>query len=320
MADTSEEIVLEAVGAVLHSVVHLVPLPDITASNLSFSGHESFSLRYPWLPKAMMHLALDSNLFRSEGAIVKLGVGKNMVQSMRHWCRVTGLISRSAPETPTELGQRLFLEGGWDPYLEDVATQWLLHWQLVSEPDLASTWHYAFTRWSYDTFTKDQLLDWLADHSSKSRRVSRNTIKRDIDVFVRTYLPSEPGGVLTPEETFDSPLAELGLLEPAEGDSYAFVRSPQPTLPDEILVYALNHYWMRRAYERRSLDARYLLYGPGSLGGAFNLTGNDLFSRLERLPVWSGMRFDDTAGLKQVLKVAEVDPFEPLSRYYGSAG
>lgn len=305
--------------------MHPVSLPNVEALTLNFSGHESFPLRYPWLSKAIQHLAADSDLFHRDDAIVTLGVGKNMVQSMRHWGRVMGLIDRSIPEQPTELGERLFLKGGWDPYLEDMATKWLLHWQLVSESKQASTWHYTFTRWGPDTFTKDQLIDWLVRLSeSSTKRTSRNTIKRDVDVFVRTYSPSEPRGTLTPEETFDSPLTELGLLEETEKDSkgsYEFVRGTQPTLPDEVFIYALNQYWRRVAPERRTLDVNRLLYGPGSLGGAFKLTNNALVARLERLPTWSGMRFDDTAGLKQVLKINDLgDPLEPLAHYYRGGG
>ena len=302
----------------LDSVVHIETQSDVTLPTLNFSGHESFSLRYPWLTKAVQSLAVDPELFRNDDAIVVLGVGKNMVRSIRHWARVTGLIDRSSPERLTELGGRLSLQDGWDPYLEDIGTLWLLHWQVVCKPEWASTWHYAFTRWGPETFTKDQLLTWLTDLSGKSsKRTSKNSIKRDVDVFLRTYLPSEPKGTLTPEEAFDSPLTELGLIEEAEKGTYHFTRSDQRTLPDEIFVYALTRYWSHVAPERQTLDAGRILHGPGSLGGAFKLTSNALIERLERLPDWCGLRFDDTAGLKQVLKTHNLaDVLEPLTRYY----
>ena len=51
------------------------------SANYRFSGHETFPCRYAWLPKAVQWLAEDPALFRNEDqAMVKLGVGKNMVR------------------------------------------------------------------------------------------------------------------------------------------------------------------------------------------------------------------------------------------------
>src|SRR5215475_2154443 len=56
------------------------------------SGHESFPCRYTWLPKAVRGLDVDSKLFADEEkAMVDLGVGKNMVRSIRFWSLATGM-------------------------------------------------------------------------------------------------------------------------------------------------------------------------------------------------------------------------------------
>ena len=48
------------------------------------SGHESFPCRYTWLPKAVRGIGVDFKLFGDEErAMVDLGVGKNMVRSIR---------------------------------------------------------------------------------------------------------------------------------------------------------------------------------------------------------------------------------------------
>ena len=51
----------------------------------SFSGHESFALRYLWLKKGYDALADNPEFFQRDDAMVILGVGKNMVRSIRHW-------------------------------------------------------------------------------------------------------------------------------------------------------------------------------------------------------------------------------------------
>jgi hypothetical protein len=55
------------------------------------SGHESFPCRYTWLPKAVRGLRENPKLFSDDAdAMVNLGVGKNMVRSIRFWSQVAG--------------------------------------------------------------------------------------------------------------------------------------------------------------------------------------------------------------------------------------
>src|SRR6266850_1700340 len=89
-------------------------------SNYRFSGHETFAFRYPWLPKALAGLKTDPSLFKDEEkAIVELGVGKNMVRSMRFWIETTGVVQPVAGGGlgPTPLGALLFGDEGLDPFL-----------------------------------------------------------------------------------------------------------------------------------------------------------------------------------------------------------
>ena len=57
-----------------------------------FSGHESFPCKSMWLKKGYDYL-VDRNRFTDPDAVVKLGVGKNMVQSIRFWLRAFGLLN-----------------------------------------------------------------------------------------------------------------------------------------------------------------------------------------------------------------------------------
>lgn len=74
-----------------------------------FSGHQTFPFRHGWLTKAAMGIGEDRELFRREDALVRLGVGKNMVSSIRHWSQATGVIEIGRGEARlTELGTHLF--------------------------------------------------------------------------------------------------------------------------------------------------------------------------------------------------------------------
>ena len=100
-----------------------------------FARHETFHLRHMWLKKAYNGLQKDGSLFLREDATVRLGVGKNMVGSIRFWCQAYKVIEREKNAlVTTELGHRILAEGGLDHYLERPQTLWLLHWLLFAPP------------------------------------------------------------------------------------------------------------------------------------------------------------------------------------------
>lgn len=290
----------------------------------TFSGHETFPLRFSWLPKGVQGLAEDPDLFfDKEDAMVKLGVGKNMVRAIRHWCTALQMIevdARAKESRITDLGEALFLEDGWDPYLEDPGTLWLLQWLIASHGDRASTWYLAFTKWGSETFTKAGLTDWLvniAEQLPKSR-ATRNSIDRDVGVFIRTYVPSDPNPHRPIEDSFDSPLVELGLIREEEEGTYQFIRGKKRSLPQEVFCYALLDYWRRAEEERATRSFEHLMFRPGSPGRAFQLDEHCLARRLERLPVWTELQFDETAGIRNLLETGEsvAEPIEALRRHY----
>lgn len=163
----------------------------------SFSGHETFPFRYTWLPKGVRHLQNQPGLFVADDALVTLGVGKNMVKSIRYWCEATEVVEggdKKGDMRMTELGEKLLGPERWDPYLEDPGTLWLLLWQLVRNPSRSSTWHLAFTRWSSERFTREQLIDWLSRLVASEQPRTQMTpasLRRDVEVFLRTYTPSK---------------------------------------------------------------------------------------------------------------------------------
>ena len=104
-------------------------LENIELTKYTFSGHDSFQCRQLWLKKGY-DFVLEGNSFNEEEAVVKLGVGKNMVSSIRFWMKAFNVLDNK--DNLTEFGNRLFDDkNGYDPFLEDEARLWLLHYQLV---------------------------------------------------------------------------------------------------------------------------------------------------------------------------------------------
>ena len=291
----------------------------------SFSGHETFPFRYTWLKKGVDAVTEDSAVFASDRATIVLGVGKNMVRSIRHWCAAGGLIQAMADRKkfePTDLGKAIFDDDGFDPYLEDSATLWLIHAQLARNASRATTWYWAFGFFNQNEFRKDRFTSELIDWTEKNgwNRISEKSIKRDVDCFLRTYVPSRVTKGTTIEDSFNCPLVELGLISDSYDElTYQFHRGAKPSLPTPVFAAALSRFWESRAGDRNSLALGDIAYAPQSPGQIFKLDEDSIVGYLEELDNLTdgAMRYDETAGLKQVYRDRGVDDIELLRDYYG---
>ena len=315
----------------------------------SFSGHETFAFRYPWLPKGVSAIRNDPYAFSKDNVASRLGVGKNMAASIKFWSLATGVIEMDGNKGKlTPIGKLLFGSEeetvflntsappachrdenlnasssdasftGVDPYIEDLGTLWLLHWQLASTPNLTSTWYLAFTCWNENVFSRDDLLRFLIRWcQTNTRKISQTTLVRDIRVFFRTYLPKYEYQQTSLEDEFDCPLAELGMLRYLGRDLYACERKIRPSLPVEILVYAIIDYWSREISEQETLSIERLIYGPGSPGATFKIDAREFGTMLMNIPTDIGLRYDETAGQRLVMRDSSLTPYTALLKYYG---
>lgn len=285
----------------------------------------------------------DPTVFSSENASVTLGVGKNMVSSIRHWCRASRLIEEGTGQptqlimqlnekktvyhrgefAPTELGSAIFGENGFDPYLDDPATLWLIHWQIATNTNQATAWYWAFNVLRGNQFTPPifarEVYKWAQQQKQSMRPVSDNTLRRDVNCFIRTYCQSRHSDSVV-EETFDCPLVELNLIaELPDSDGYEFQRGSKETLPIEVVVWAIDTFWDSRLLWGESLTFSDLMYAPASPGRVFRLDEDTMTAYLENLEQLTGgaLQYDETTGLKQLYRHRTLNQMDFLKRYYG---
>ena len=302
---------------------------DLPLRSLSFAGHETFPVRHLWPKKGYDALRIDPECFGNEDAMVDMGVGKNMVRSIRHWGLCFGLWGED-PETRgrrlevTPFGEALLANAGWDPFLEHTATLWWLHWRLVNNLDRCTTATWLFSRPRGGRFTRDELTMELEGLiiERQARRVPRPSLKRDVEVIVRCYSRSKATKAVNEDDTLESPLCELQLVRPGvEKGTFELPVGPATTLPDELFAAALFEYGSAIRGGARSLALRDVLYGPQSPGRVFRLTEDALSGRLTRLETKGLVGFDETAGLRQViLPEALPSTLELLSEFYERSG
>jgi Protein of unknown function (DUF4007) len=283
-----------------------------------FSGHETFPLRYGWLNKvfdALLHWKAkrSDSLFSRDQAIADFGVGKNMVSSMKHWALTSGMIEEFEDGyRPTWIGELLMMgKDGLDPYLESPAALWLIHWNIASNPNRATTWYWAFGCYSGLVFDQDRLLADLLQLCKDQdwKRVAPTTLKRDVECFIKTYaMGTRRSSPDVTEDSLESPLAELALIKPTGlRGSFQFQRGPKPSLPDGLFAFALDDFWRAQSTTANTLSVESITYEPGSPGRVFKLDEDAVIERLARIAQASDGVFEwtDTAGLSQVLRTGK---------------
>lgn len=294
----------------------------------SFSGHETFPFRYPWLKKGFDAVRKEGGVFVRDDASTTLGVGKNMVRSIRHWGLVAGVLEENEGGglKTSALGELLLNDEGLDPYLEDPATLWVIHWQIASNRSRASTWFWTFSHFHEPEFTREALTSavyrWTETLGGK--QVAEGSVKRDVEVFLRTYVPSRQSRGNITEDSLDCPLIELGLItQPSGSQTYRFRRGAQTTLPDAVLLYGVLSFWNAFSPGAGTLAIHDLARQPGSPGRLFKIDESSLVERLEGVEkLTSGaLSYGETAGLRQLYRRSErLDPMDALSEAYASGG
>lgn len=290
-----------------------------------FSGHETFACRFAWLPRAVRLIARDKTALSSdERAILELGLGKNMVRSLRFWLEAFAVASsRGGSWALLPFGEAIFGEQGLDPYVERVETQWLLHWHLSTavESPLFAWRHILYRRMRAD-FTRSELL---AEMRMEGERLgyehSDVTLLQHADVFIHSYVGSLSPA--SPEDALDGPLVDLGLLrrlgrrrggadriEPV----FSLARVPIGEVGAAVVNYAIASYWQSRRRGESTVTFRDLAHGEGSPGATLRLETEDLRDHLERSSVLWMYRPSGDAGI--VTAVTPADPARLLAEVY----
>jgi hypothetical protein len=294
-------------------------------SKSAFGRHETFPLRFGWLTKGYRAWCENPEVFGQDDPTVVLGVGKNMVTAIRYWLEAAQIVESSQAKSfaPTEIGRALFSGStGWDPFLEDDATLWLIHWLIASNPSEATTFYWFFNRYHKPEFTSAELAEALADFVQESvkSRAAETTLKHDINVLLRMYGPPEKIKGAPVEEGLDSPMTTLGLLQRA-GDGKHFMAkvSERRRLPLAAFGYAVLE--VMESLNQPSVSVERLLRADNQIstpGSVFRLTEDGLITKLEELVRWlpGALELRETAGIHQLYQMQRFTKYEVIRKYY----
>ena len=274
----------------------------------TFSGHESFHCKSLWLKKGY-DFVVEGKSFNDESAVVDLGVGKNMVSSIKYWLKSFGIINEDGSATP--IGCSILSNDGYDPYIEDTNTQWLLHYLLVST-NYATLYHIVFNEFNKNRkdFSKSSLLTYIkrlfADKRFDKTPYNENTISRDISTFLKMYARPENSKVY---EDFSAVLIDLNLIRRLDRDNFEFNTSTRASINPLIFLYAV--------LDLANGDKVVEYYKLLNLAGIFGMTVNDLYDAFDSIhSMIPSISFSNSAG-EQLFTINEpISKESILDMYY----
>ncbi|MEW6378867.1 MAG: DUF4007 family protein [bacterium] len=275
------------------------------------SRHETFTPRYGWLKKGYEAAISDGRVFIAQDAIERLGVGKNMVRSIRSWCLAFHLLEPCEGEgkkgvngalQPTQLGNRLLADDGWDPYLEDLGSLWLLHWQLFVPPIESASWSLAFNHCVLPAFDRKHLARVLvsaAQQYDKLSALSESSFDNDASCLIRMYT----GGKVDPTVGIDCPFTQLNIIRTVEeSNTFRFVTAEKQTLPSLIFAACCFSYANLTQPNQKTLSLHKIVYEFNSPGVVFKLSEMDAGRLLDDAAAqMQGVDFMESVGNRQLL-------------------
>lgn len=290
-------------------------------TRLVFSGHDSFSCKQFWLKKGF-DFVKEGKIFSDNTSVIDLGVGKNMVTSIRFWLKAFAIIEDK--ENVSELGEFLFGASGKDLFLEDIGSVWLLHYYLVKEAK-ASIYNLVFNefRKTRTEFTQDQLHNFLKLKCSENSSTSynTNTIEKDIKVFIKNYIQSTRKQSEI-EDAYSGLLHELNLINHTrklnisteqKEDWYFFQTDLKETLPYQIILFSI----MDNPLFGGTISFKDLQVSENSPSRIFSINPKGLFSKIQEMQEkYKNITYTETAGNRVLQIDSKLNKWDILNDYY----
>jgi hypothetical protein len=280
---------------------------------MAFARHETFYLRDGWLRKGLKNLEkYGPKFFRSREAADVLGMGKNMVNSLRFWLQATGLMGNS--DKPITYLAQIINE--YDPYFEDIGTLWLIHYELLKNEELSTTWYWFFNVFKHKEFDEEMLFYWLKNYTIvEGMNVADSSLKKDISCFINSYLSDKSlGKKLSPEDNINCPLRDLQLLREVGHKTYRLNKIDR-TLLDPLIVFFVIKKWQEEKEAPLNITMAEIMEEENNAGNVFCLNFNDLVYYLEKLQDKGYVSVTRTAGLDSV-NLKNMGSWEVLKEYY----
>ena len=287
---------------------------------MKFRGHETFFIRKGWLTKGMKNMVNDPEVFitKEYNPSDVLGLGTNMVKSLRYWLQAFGLTTEPKHgrrrQTLTDFGKFVYEK---DRYIQELGTLQLLHYKLCTNEDLATAWYYFFNEFGLLEFSREDFIRDI-DNFLKMQNitVAVRSLEDDFNCIVNTYLPRyKMGYKFDPEANNDSPFGELGLLDIVDKKRKIYKKGSSAV--DSFNQWVILAIIMDNNQDKKEeISLNDLLTGVGNIGKVFNLDSVTMLEILHNVEKSGVIKIVRTAGL-DVIHINKIMTFdECVEKYY----
>lgn len=275
----------------------------------TFSGHDSFQCKDLWLKKGY-DFVVEKKVFTESSSVVYLGVGRNMVSSIRYWLRSFGIINDEGEST--EFANAVLSDKGYDPFIENFGTLWLLHYKLVTLK-VATIYNLFFTDFhkEYKEFTQEQLLKFIKRKCSEVQYpFNENTLKSDINVLLKNYLKPISDRKIVDDSSLLTDLSFLEISKISQDNRTIKVNYQNiKQLPIDIALFIVLDYFEGR----KIIDFLEL----ADLFSSLCIHASDLIDLLASImTLYPSIVYSDDAGIRQIQIISELDKWAVLANYY----
>lgn len=291
---------------------------------MKFRAHETFFIRKGWLSKGMERVVAREDLFvsKKDNPMDVLGIGSNMVKSLRYWLQAVGLTSEPTKgkrvQKLTPFG-RIVYEN--DKYIEEMGTLYLLQYELAKQKDDATAWYFFFNEFNMSEFTKEDFVQSLQNYilmNGNGDTAALRSLNDDFSCIINTYLPrykSNPDKV-SPENNIDCPFGELGLVDIANKKNKTYKKSiPGSKTFNPWIVLAVI---VDQAEGRDEIGLNDLLNSPCNIGKVFNLDAVTMIDILHEVEQIGAIKIIRTAGLDIIHLNEDYDFIQCVSQFYAN--
>lgn len=276
---------------------------------LKLKRHESFSIREGWIAKGIKNVKEYGNVFALQNATDILGIGTNMVKSLKYWMTATKLIEEKNRKIMLSDFGSIINE--YDPYLEDIFSWWLIHINMITNVDDAYIYNLFFNKCNIKTFTKRELYEKLyALLTNEKLTFNENILQDEVNMIIKTYTIDEK--IDNPENNFICPLSELNLLKKVDRDTYEKNRPEIRNLPFWVVYYII----CLLLDDRDNISIDELLKEENSPAKLLNMDKNLINEYLDEMKKNDLIIINRTAGLNMVYLKKKLSLNEIAEEYF----
>ena len=296
---------------------------------MKFKAHETFFIRKGWLSKGMKNVAKNPVLFvdRLNNPMDELGLGSNMVKSLRYWLQATGLTEEKIVEKKhhqlltNDFGKIVYEK---DKFLEETGTLHFVQYKLAKNKDEATSWYFFFNKFNMNEFTREDFITEMNKYLAEEKvdLPAASSIGDDFNCIINTYLPryKTSNKEINPENNIDCPLGEIGLVDIIDKRKGTTLYKKSVPLLSKFNPWVIMSVICDNANGATEINLNELLLGENNIGHIFNLDSVAMLELLHVLEKKEMLKIIRTSGLDVIQLKKQFTFSECVENYYKEIG